>query len=166
MGGGEAGLLGVCRRCCCLDSQPVEPTATGMGGSYTWPGALGPQGTPDTKRRPPQSQESDTQCQPRWPTGCTVNIPEKPCAGASAQQLLEGAQIRAAAMMSETKGLCPSQSRRKTSLILKLSEGFSSLSAWNVLPLLQAFFRSHLLNRGYPDQASSAQCPFPPPASP
>ena len=84
MGGGEAGLLGVCRRCCCLDSQPVEPTATGMGGSHTWPGALGPQGTPDTKRRPPQSQESDTQCQPRWPTGCTVNIPEKPCAGASA----------------------------------------------------------------------------------
>ena len=45
----------------------------------------------------------------------------------------------------------------KDNLILKLSEGFSSLSAWNVLPLLQAFFRSHLLNRGYPDQASSAQ---------
>lgn len=36
----------------------------------------------------------------------------------------------------------------KDNLILKLSEGFSSLSAWNVLPLLQAFFRSHLLNRG------------------
>lgn len=57
VGRGEAGLLGVCRRRCYPDSQPVEPTSTGMGGSHTWPGALGPQGTPDTKWLPLQSQE-------------------------------------------------------------------------------------------------------------
>ena len=139
-------------RCCCPDSQPMEPTSTGMRGSHTRPRGTGASGHAWHQAAPAaRSQEADSASH-AGQQAVPPTSQRKPVPGP-----LLSAALGATAMVSETKGACPISEPLKDNLTLKLSEGFSSLSACNVPPLLHAFFRSHLLNRGYPDGASSVQ---------
>lgn len=155
VGGGEAGLLGACGRCCYPDSQPVEPTSRGMGGSHTWPGRWGLRArlTPSGSRFSHKSLALPATLANRL----YRQHPRETLFWGLCSAALGGGPDQRSSYDVRNQGALLISEPPKDNLILKLSEGFSSLSAWNVLPLLQAFFRSHLLNRGYPDQASSAQ---------
>lgn len=160
VGGGEAGLSGVCGLEVLLPRlSPWSQHPRACAAHTLGPGAQGPQGTPDTKRLPQLGRKRLTLSASHAGQQAVPSTSQrKPVLGPLLSAALGGAPDQSNSYSVRNQGGLPHlRAAERQSLILKLSEGFSSLSAGNVPPLPQAFFRSHLLNRGYPDRASSAQ---------